>query len=103
MTRLFERYQRSEKTLVGAMAEMYVQGVSTRKVKAVTEALCGHEFSGSSISQITKRLDEGLAQFAGRRLEEAYPSGRPSSPPSCHCRLHDIGRRRVELDCQGSC
>jgi putative transposase len=44
-TELFERYQRSEKALVGALAEMYVQGVSTRKVKAVTEALCGHEFS----------------------------------------------------------
>jgi transposase-like protein len=43
-TRLFERYQRSEKALVGALAEMYVQGVSTRKVKAITEELCGHEF-----------------------------------------------------------
>ena len=41
-TELFERYQRSEKALVGALAEMYVQGVSTRKVKAVTETLCGH-------------------------------------------------------------
>ena len=41
-TRLFERYQRSEKALVAALAEMYVQGVSTRKVKAITEELCGH-------------------------------------------------------------
>jgi transposase-like protein len=40
-TEVFERYQRSEKALVGALAEMYVQGVSTRKVKAVTEELCG--------------------------------------------------------------
>jgi transposase-like protein len=38
--------------LVGALAEMYVQGVSTRKVKAVTEALCGHRFSASSISAV---------------------------------------------------
>ena len=51
-TELFERYQRSEKALVGSLAEMYVQGVSTRKVKAVTEALCGHSFSASSISAI---------------------------------------------------
>jgi transposase-like protein len=36
-TQLFERYQRSEKALVAALAEMYVQGVSTRKVKAITE------------------------------------------------------------------
>lgn len=38
-TELFERYQRSEKTLVSALAEMYVQGVSTRKIKAITEEL----------------------------------------------------------------
>jgi putative transposase len=41
-TELFERYQRSER-----LAEMYVQGVSTRKVKAITEELCGHSFSAS--------------------------------------------------------
>jgi transposase-like protein len=72
-TDLFERYQRSERALVAALAEMYVQGVSTRKVKAITEELCGHRFSASSISAINKRLDGSLAQFAGRRLEEAYP------------------------------
>jgi putative transposase len=49
-TELFERYQPWEKALVGTLAEMYVQGVSTRKVKAVTETLCGHSFSASSIS-----------------------------------------------------
>jgi putative transposase len=72
-TELFERYQRSEKALVGALAEMYVQGVSTRKVKAVTEALCGHSFSASAISAINKRLDAGLKAFAERRLKEPYP------------------------------
>src|ERR1700736_2180312 len=72
-TELFERCQRSEKALVGTLAEMYVQGVSTRKVKAVTEALCGHSFSASSISAINKSLDEGLRAFAERRLTESYP------------------------------
>jgi putative transposase len=72
-TELFERYQRSEKALVGALAEMYVQGVSTRKVKAVTEQLCGHGFSASSISAINKSLDAGLKAFSERRLTEAYP------------------------------
>ena len=72
-TELFERYQRSEKALVGTLAEMYVQGVSTRKVKAVTEALCGHSFSASAISAINKSLDEGLRAFAERRLSENYP------------------------------
>jgi putative transposase len=72
-TQLFERYQRSEKALVAALAEMYVQGVSTRKVKAITEELCGQEFSASCISSINKRLDEELERFMRRRLEEPYP------------------------------
>jgi putative transposase len=72
-TELFHRYQRSEKALVGTLAEMYVQGVSTRKVKAVTEALCGHSFSASAISAINKSLDEALRAFAERRLSEAFP------------------------------
>jgi Transposase, Mutator family len=72
-TELFERYQRSERALVAALAEMYVQGVSTRKVKAITEELCGHSFSASSISAMNQRLDASLAQFAGRPLGEAFP------------------------------
>lgn len=72
-TELFARYQRSEQALVAALAEMYVQGVSTRKVKAVTEELCGHEFSASTVSEINKGLDGKLAAFASRRLEEPYP------------------------------
>src|SRR5262245_16759322 len=66
-TEVFERYQRSERALVAALAEMYVQGVSTRKVKAITEELCGHEFSASAISRINASLDEELAKFAGRK------------------------------------
>ena len=69
-TEVFERYQRSEKALVCALTEMYVQGVSTRKVKEVTEQLCGHEFSASTISRVTAQLDEELKKFAGRKLEE---------------------------------
>jgi len=71
-TELFERYQRSERALVTTLAEMYVQGVSTRKVKAITEELCGHAFSASSISAINKRLDESLAAFAKRPLAEPF-------------------------------
>ena len=62
-TELIERYQRSEKALVAALAEMYVQGVSTRKVKQVTEELVGHAFSASAISAINKRLDASLKAF----------------------------------------
>jgi putative transposase len=73
-TELFERYQRSEKALMAALSVMYVAGVSTRKIKVMTEELCGHSFSASTISAIVKRMDEELAAFAGRRLdEEAFP------------------------------
>jgi putative transposase len=72
-TELFERYQRAEKALVSALVEMYVQGVSTRKVKAITEELCGHSFSASTVSAATARLDAALAAFFTRRLAEPYP------------------------------
>jgi putative transposase len=72
-TAVFERYQRSEKALLAAMMQMYLQGVSTRKVKAITEELCGHEFSSASISRIVAALDEELERFSRRRLEEDYP------------------------------
>jgi transposase-like protein len=72
-TELFERYQRSEQALVATLAEMYVQGVSTRKVKAITEELCGHGVSASAISAINKRLDESLTAFARRPLAEPFP------------------------------
>jgi putative transposase len=72
-TEIFERYQRSEKALVAALTEMYIQGVSTRKVKAISEELCGHSFSASAISGFNKKLDEELGRFARRKLECEYP------------------------------
>ena len=72
-TEVFSRYQRSEKALLLALAEMYVQGVSTRKVRAVTEELCGHGFSASSVSAITVQLDAELGRFMSRPLTEEYP------------------------------
>jgi putative transposase len=72
-TEVFARYQRSEKALVSALTEMYLQGVSTRKVKAISEELCGHEFSASTISELNKKLDGELQRFARRRLEAEYP------------------------------
>jgi transposase-like protein len=52
---------------------MYVQGVSTRKVKAITEELCGHSFSASTISAINKKLDASLAAFACQRRYKMGP------------------------------
>ena len=73
-TRLFARYQRNEKALCLALMEMYVEGVSTRKVKEVTEELCSTSFSKSLVSQLAGSLDAELKAWRSRRLEaEAYP------------------------------
>ncbi len=73
-TRLFARYQRNEKALVLALMEMYVEGVSTRKVKEITEELCGTSFSKSLVSSLAGGLDSELEAWRSRRLEaEAYP------------------------------
>jgi putative transposase len=73
-TQLFARYQRSEKALVLALMEMYLEGVSTRKVSDITEALCGTSFSKSLVSSLVGKLDAELAAWRSRRLDEmAYP------------------------------
>jgi putative transposase len=72
-TELFERYQRSEKALVLAMLEMYVGGVSTRKVSAITEALCGLEVSKSQVSALTAKLDAEIEAWRMRSLTQLYP------------------------------
>ena len=72
-TELFERYQRSEKAFVLAMLQMYVEGVSTRKVSAITEALCGLEVSKSQVSALTQKLDAEVAEWRNRPLSEEYP------------------------------
>jgi putative transposase len=73
-TQLFARYQRNEKALVLALMEMYVEGVSTRKVREVTEELCGTSFSKSLVSELAGSLDSELEAWRSRPLEaEAYP------------------------------
>mgnify|MGYP000870750937 CR=1 FL=1 len=65
-----EKGMRSERALVAALAEMYVQGVSTRKVKAITEELCGVEISTMQVSRATAQLDEVLQEWRERPLGE---------------------------------
>ena len=72
-TELFDRYQRNEKALMLSLVEMYVHGVSTRKVKAVTEALCGLDISKSQVSRLAKDLDEDVKAWRSRPLEKGYP------------------------------
>jgi putative transposase len=73
-TQLFARYQRNEKALTLALMEMYLEGVSTRKVREVTEELCGTTFSKSTISRLATALDSELEEWRQRPLEaDSYP------------------------------
>ena len=71
---LFGKWQRSERALLVACSEMYFQGVSTRNVRDVLEAMCDGEVSSTTVSQVARELDEKLAAFRSRRLDEhEYP------------------------------
>ncbi len=63
-----EKGLRSERALKAALAEMYIQGVSTRKVKEITEKLCGYEISSTQVSRVTKELDEQLEQWRNQPI-----------------------------------
>lgn len=63
-----EKGERSERALKLAIAEMYVQGVSTRRVASITEELCGFELSSSQVSRVATLLDEELKKFRERPL-----------------------------------
>jgi putative transposase len=65
---LFNKWQRSERALLVACAEMYFQGVSTRNVRGVLDAMCEGEVSAMTVSRVAQELDEKLASFRSRRL-----------------------------------
>lgn len=65
---LFAKYERSEQALVLAMIEMYFHGVSTRKVSAIVEQLCGTTISASEVSALTRKLDATLTTWRERSL-----------------------------------
>jgi transposase-like protein len=72
-TELFRRYQRSEQAFLLSMIEMYIQGVSTRKVSNIVETLCGITVSKSQVSELSKSLDTQLHTWRNRQLTERYP------------------------------
>ena len=63
-----EKGQRSERALALAVGEMYVNGVSTRRVKRITEELCGLEISSTQVSRLSKILDDEVDKFKNRKL-----------------------------------
>lgn len=70
---IFSRYRRSEQAFVLGLMEMVVNGVSTRKVSEITEALCGTSFSKSTVSRLALNLDGRVNAFLSRRIDETYP------------------------------
>lgn len=73
-TQVFERYQRSDRALVVAIQEMYVKGVSTRKVGEVLERMGGFELSAASVSRAAAELDDQVRQWRTRALGgKLYP------------------------------
>lgn len=63
-----EKGQRVDQALCLSVAEMYVQGVSTRKIKAITEKLCGLEISSTEVSRISQKMDTELEKWRNRKL-----------------------------------
>jgi transposase-like protein len=63
-----EKGERSERALKLSMAQMYIEGVTTRKVSSVLETLCGLSFSSSDVSRATALLDEELEKWRTRPL-----------------------------------
>ena len=83
-----ERGERSERALVAAMAQMYVQGVSTRRVSAIVEELCGVELTSTQVSRATATLDQDLSQWRNANL------------PVCPYLVLDARYEKVRVDGQ---
>lgn len=96
-----EKGERSERALKVAIAEMYLNGVSTRRVTEITEALCGVEISSTQVSNITKALDEEFIKFRQRRLprfvyvtfDAKYENVRGDNQVGSECVLVAVGVR----------
>ncbi len=72
-TAIIERYQRRETSVEEAMIEMYLAGISVRRVEGVTEALWGTRVSSSTVSQLNKKIYKHIERWRNQAIEEAYP------------------------------
>lgn len=88
---VFERYQRNEKALMASMLEMYVSGVSTRKVSKIVEELCGKSVSKSFVSSLTEQLEPMVNEWQNRLLSE-----KKLSLLNDRCTLYKSTRRKIE-------
>jgi transposase-like protein len=90
----FAKWERSERALLVSCAEMYFMGVSTRKVKHVLEKMGGFSLSASTVSSVAQELDEKLAEFRERRLDEReWPV---LMVDACYVKVRSHGRVRKQ-------
>ncbi|WP_321504356.1 IS256 family transposase [uncultured Methanoregula sp.] len=72
-TKVFDRYSRTEKALVNAIIESYLQGVSTRNVETVVSHLGVNQLSASYVSKVSRELDTKVQEFMEKSLDSYYP------------------------------
>ena len=72
-TAIIDRYRRRESSVEEAMVEMYLAGVSVRRVEDITEALWGSHISSGSVSELNKRIYARIEEWRNRPLERSYP------------------------------
>lgn len=72
-TQIIERYKRRESSVEEALVEMYLAGVSVRRVEDITEALWGTRVSPSTVSELNKKVYEHIEQWRNKRLERVFP------------------------------
>ena len=87
---MFARWQRSERALLVACAEMYFAGVSTRRVSDVLEAMGGFSLSASTVSRVAMDLDGQITQFRERRLD--HHTWRYLVVDACYLKVRRDGR-----------
>jgi len=72
-TQIIERYRRRESSVEEALIEMYLAGVSVRRVEDITEALWGSKVSASTVSNLNQKIYEKIDEWRNRPLEGDYP------------------------------
>ena len=88
-TTIFQNYSRVDESLKNAVLESYINGVSTRNVQEVVSQLGVDELSASSVSRISKKLDESVEKFLKRPIEKAMPF---MYVDATYCKIRDEGK-----------
>ena len=92
-TAIIERYRRRESSVEEALIEMYLAGISVRRVEDITEALWGTRVSPSTVSNLNKKIYAKIEAWRNRRIEGEHP----------YLYLDGIVMKRVQLIISDAC